>query len=93
MKAAMKARRPSPAETVKIATEIAPTSPPAQMTQPDRPVTFTMRLKASTLAAIEASAKRDNATLKQRIMRALDRDGVEVAAADLEDGTPRRRAA
>lgn len=92
MKPALKPR-PSPAEAVKIATQTAPTAPPAQMSRPDRPATFTMRLKTSTLAAIEASARQDGATLKQRIMRALERDGVEIAASDLEDGTPRRRAA
>ena len=85
--------RPSPAEAVKIATETAPTLPPAQITQPDRPATFTMRLKASTLAAIEAGARQQRMTLKQRIMHALERDGVEVAPADLEDGTPRRHRA
>lgn len=93
MRAPLKQRKPSPAEVVRIATETAPTLPPAQMPLVDKPATFTMRLKASTLAAIEAAARQEGATLKQRIMRAVERDGIEVAASDLEDGTPRRRAA
>jgi hypothetical protein len=52
-----------------------------------------MRLKASTIAAIETKARAEGGTLKQIICRALAEAGVQVAAADLEDGTPRRRAA
>jgi hypothetical protein len=52
-----------------------------------------LRLKASTIAAIETRARADGGTLKQVICRALAEAGVQVAAADLEDGTPRRRAA
>ena len=89
----MKQRKPTPDEAVRIATETAPRLPPAQMPQLDRPVTFTMRLKSGTLAAIEASARQQGVTLKQRIMHALAADGVEVVPADLADGTPRRRAA
>jgi hypothetical protein len=89
----LKRLKPTPAETGRIATETAPTLPPAQMPQADRPVTFTMRLKSGTLSAIETSARREGVTLKQRIMRALAADGIEVVPTDLEDGTPRRRAA
>jgi hypothetical protein len=46
-----------------------------------------------SLAALEARAKTDGATLKQVICRALLDAGVEVAPADLEDGMPRRRVA
>jgi hypothetical protein len=85
--------RPTPAEAVRIATETAPTLPPTLMSQTDKPATFTMRLKSGTLSAIEASARQEGVTLKQRIMRALAADGIEVVPIDLEDGTPRRRAA
>ena len=59
----------------------------------DRSQAFNMRLRVSTLAALEARARADRATLKQVICRALAEAGVDVAAADLEDGTPRRRTA
>lgn len=92
MKHAMKPR-PSPSEAVRIATEAAPHFPPAQLESADRTRSFTTRLRTSTLAAIEARAKADGATLKQVICRALAEAGIAVAPADLEDGTPRRRAA
>ena len=47
----------------------------------------------STLAAVEARARQDGMTLKQVICRALVDASIDVAAADLEDGTPRRRMA
>jgi hypothetical protein len=93
VRAPLKQRKPTPDEAVRIATETAPRLPPAQMPQMERPVTFTMRLKSGTLSAIEASARREGVTLKQRIMHALAADGIEVVPTDLEDGTPRRRAA
>lgn len=92
MKPALKSRpRPSPAETVRIATEAAPHHPPARVESVERSIPFNTRLRASTVAAIEAKAKADGATMKQVICRALADAGVAVAAADLEDGTPRRR--
>lgn len=94
MKASLKPRaRPSPDEAVRIAAAAAPSLPPTRLVPEDRTQAFNMRLKASTIAAIDARAKTDGATLKQVICRALADAGVGVAAADLEDGTPRRRAA
>jgi hypothetical protein len=93
MKPQMKSRRPSPAEAVRIAAETAPTLPPARLAQADRTTGFNMRLRMSTLAALDARARQDGATLKQVICRGLAELGVAVAPADLEDGTPRRRVA
>jgi hypothetical protein len=93
MKAQLKPRRSSPDEAVRIAAEVAPSQPPAKLPQQDRATAFNMRLRMSTLAAIEARARQDGATLKQVICRGLAELGVAVAPADLEDGTPRRRAA
>ena len=94
MKPAMKPRtRPTPDETVRIASEAAPHFPPARLTQEDRSQSFNTRLRASTIAAIEARAQTEGATMKQVICRALEAAGIAVAPADLEDGTPRRRAA
>jgi hypothetical protein len=94
MKPPLKPRaRPSPAEAVRIASAAAPQHPPARIENGDRSQAFNTRLRTSTLAAIETRAKAEGATLKQVICRALAAAGVEVAPADLEDGTPRRRAA
>jgi hypothetical protein len=78
---------------LRIAVEAAPTLPPARLPQEDKATAFNMRLRVSTLAAVEARARQEGATLKQVICRALAGAGVDVAPADLEDGTPRRRAA
>jgi hypothetical protein len=94
MKTPLKSRvRLSPDEAVRIAAEIAPNLPPTRLTNDDKAQSFNTRLRASTIAAIEARARAQGATLKQVICRALSDAGIEVAPADLEDGTPRRRAA
>jgi hypothetical protein len=92
MKASLKSR-PSPAEAVRLAAEAAPSLPPARLANGDKAQSFNTRLRASTIAAIEARARAEGATLKQVICRALAKAGIEVAPADLEDGTPRRREA
>ena len=94
MKTPLKQRaRLSPDEAVRIAAETAPTLPPTRLASEDKSRTFNTRLRDSTIAAIEARARADGATLKQIICRALADAGIEVAPADLKDGTPRRRAA
>jgi len=94
MKTPLKSRiRLSPDDAIRIAAETAPGLPPARMASSDKAQSFNMRLRTSTIAAIEARAKADGATLKQVICRALADAGIAVAPADLEDGTPRRRAA
>jgi hypothetical protein len=60
------------------------------MVPEDRAQSFNTRLRGSTIAAIDARAKAEGATLKQVICRAPAGAGIEVAPADLEDGTPRR---
>jgi hypothetical protein len=94
MKTPLKSRiRLSPDEAVRIAAQTAPSLPPTRVTTDDKAQSFNTRLRASTIAAIEARARAEGATLKQVICRALSDAGIEVAPADLEDGTPRRRAA
>jgi hypothetical protein len=94
MKTPLKSRvRLSPDEAVRIAAETAPSLPPTRLTSDDKAQSFNTRLRASTIAAIEARARAEGVTLKQVICRALSNAGIEVAPADLEDGTPRRRAA
>jgi len=94
MKASLKPRRPSPDEALAIATNTAPQQPPAQIAEPsmaDNPTTFNLRIRRSTVSAIEATAKERGLTMKQVVAHALQAAGVTVAAADLEDRTPRRR--
>jgi len=94
MKASLKPRRPSPDEALAIATSTAPQQPPAQINEPlmaDTPTTLNLRIRRSTVSAIEATAKERGLTMKQVVAQALQAAGVTVAAADLEDRTPRRR--
>jgi hypothetical protein len=59
----------------------------------DRAAPFNMRLRLSSIAKIEARARKDGVSLKLVVSRALAAYGIEMAPSDLEDGTPRRRAA
>lgn len=100
MKAPLKARRPTPAEALAIVDQAAPSQPPAQRAEREQeaqevardvPTTLNLRLRYSTVAAIEQAARRNKLTLKLVVTQALQAAGVEVAAADLEDRTPRRK--
>ena len=88
----IRTNRGSDMKSVRIASRAADLLP-VRLTQEDRSQSFNTRLRASTIAAIEARAQADGATMKQVICRGLAAIGVAVAPADLEDGTPRRRAA
>lgn len=52
---------------------------------------LTVRLRQSTLDAVLASSEKRGVTLKQVLTHALRDAGIKVAAADLEDRTPRRK--
>ena len=94
MKPPLKARRPSPAEALAIATSAAPAQPPAQIAgraPDDGPPTLNLRMRRCTVAAIEAAARERGQTMKQVVSHALAAAGVLVAPEDLEDRTPRRR--
>lgn len=87
----LKPRRPSPDEALTIATQTAPTLPPAQLQDADRTATLNMRLRGITIAAVTEAARARGMTIKQVVCRALADAGIKVAPADLEDRTPRRR--
>lgn len=101
MKAPLKPRRPSPEEALAIVSQTAPTQPPAKVVQAllpepvedkaDPRTTLNLRIRQSTIIAIEESARKQGLTLKQVVTQALQAAGVRVAPADLEDRTPRRR--
>jgi len=83
--------RPSAGEALRIAAVQAPSLPPTRTALTDRPTTLNLRLRNSTVAAITAIARERGLTQKQLVCRALAAAGIAVAAADLEDRTPRRR--
>lgn len=83
--------RPSVAETLRAVAQHAPSLPPVQLDAADRPTTLNLRVRISTLRAVEAEARKRGLTMKQLVAQGLRELGVEVAAADLEDRTPRRR--
>ena len=83
--------RPSAEEALRITAIQVPSLPPAQMTAEDRPTTLNLRVRESTIAALTERARMEGHTLKQVVCLALAEAGVAVAAADLEDRTPRRR--
>lgn len=83
--------RPPAEEALRISAQQAPMLPPAQLAADDRATTLNLRLRTSTVAALARMAKETGQTQKQVVCRALADAGVEVAAGDLEDKTPRRR--
>jgi hypothetical protein len=83
--------RPSAGEALRIAAVQAPLLPPTRATLADRPTTLNLRLRNSTVTSITAIARERGLTQKQLVCRALAAAGIAVAAADLEDRTPRRR--
>ena len=103
MKAPLKPRRPSPDEALAIAASTAPQQPPTQVQQvelpkpativapSDIPTTLNLRMRRSSVMAVEAAAKAKGMTMKQVIGHALKAAGVPIAEADLEDRTPRRK--
>lgn len=95
MKAPLKPRggavRPSPEEVLRAASIGSPALPPAQVVAEDRPTTLNLRVRASTVAALAAAAQERGLTMKQLVAQGLDAIGVRVAAADLEDRTPKRK--
>jgi hypothetical protein len=82
--------RPAPADVLVVAAQIAPTQPPAQIETLDRPTTLNLRFRESSVGAITATAQARRLTIKQVIAQALADAGVALAAADMEDRTPRR---
>lgn len=83
--------RPSAEEALRIAAVEAPGLPPARVTVDDRPTTLNLRLRMSTVTALTAKARAEGLTQKQVVCQALAAAGLDVASADLEDRTPRRK--
>ena len=92
LKPRVTAVRPSPEEVLRAAAIAAPAQPPAQMPVQDRPATLNLRMRESTVAGLAAATRDRGLTMKQVVCQALADAGVEVAPADLEDRTPRRKA-
>lgn len=82
--------RPSPEDALIIASQTAPSQPPAELPLNDRATTLNLRVRERTIAAILEVAKDRGLTMKQVVCQALASAGVSVAASDLEDRTPKR---
>jgi len=82
--------RPSPEDALAIASQTAPAQPPAQLSPGDRATTLNLRVRGGTVAAILKAAEERGLTMKQVVCQSLASAGVPVAAADLEDRTPKR---
>lgn len=78
-------------EALRISTQQAPSLPPAQMGAEDRSTTLNLRVRMRTIAGLAKRVQETGLTQKQVVMSALQSAGVEVAAEDLEDRTPRRK--
>jgi predicted HicB family RNase H-like nuclease len=76
---------------VRVAAEAASRLPPARVSAEDKPTTLNLRVRTSTVAALAAEAEARGLTMKQLVAQGLEAIGVQVAAADLEDRTPKRR--
>ena len=74
---------PSRQEPAPVAPTLVPPVDPA--------TTLNLRVRTSTIEALMETAKGRGLTMKQVVCHALDAAGVKVAAADLEDRTPRRK--
>jgi hypothetical protein len=83
--------RPSAEEALQVVASHAPSLPPVQITTQDGPTTLNLRMRRSTVTALTNEAKARGLTIKQVVANGLRAVGVNVAAADLEDRTPRRR--
>lgn len=84
-------RRLPPEEALRISVQEAPMLPPTRVEAEDRPTTLNLRLRTSTVEAIARHAKERGLTQKQIVCQALADAGVEIAAEDLENRTPRRK--
>jgi hypothetical protein len=91
MKALKPRPRPSAEEALQAVAKHAPSLPPMQLEMPDRPTTLNLRMRQSTVAALTAAAKARGMTMKQLVAAGIQSVGIEVAPADLEDRTPRRK--
>jgi hypothetical protein len=83
--------RPSAEEALQAVANHAPSLPPVRIAILDRPTTLNLRMRQSTVTALLAAAKARGVTMKQLIAEGIRSLGIEVAPADLEDRTPRRK--
>jgi len=75
-----------------LAATSAPSLPPAAMPRTSSEMT-NLRLSSSLIDELDAAARAEGTTRKVIVTRALAAAGYHVPARDLEDRTPRRRAA
>ena len=83
--------RPTAEEALRAVAAQAPSLPPATIEKADRPTTLNLRFRRSTVDAIAAASAQRGMTMKQVIAQGVRALGIQIADADLEDRTPRRR--
>ena len=91
MKALKPRARPTAEEALQAVASHAPSLPPVRLEIPDRPTTLNLRMRQSTVSALTVAAKARGLTMKQLVAQGIQSIGIEVAPADLEDRTPRRK--
>jgi hypothetical protein len=76
-----------------VASDAGRSLPPAMVRPDRRTVMVNVKMSEAAAIALAERAKADGITQKQFICRALEAAGVPMDPLDLEDRTPRRRAA
>lgn len=74
-------------EALEAARRVAPQLPPAEIEPKDQSVNHNMRVRKSTLRALGKAAAESGMSVKQFIMSAVAEKGVNVAPADLVNGS------
>jgi len=77
----------------RVAAEAERSEPPAVVRTPRRTVMVNIKLAESSAIDLARKAAAAGITQKQWIARALEASGIEIDPLDLQDRTPRRRAA
>jgi hypothetical protein len=76
-----------------VASDAGPSLPPGRVRRDRRSVMVNVKMDEAAAIALAKRAKAEGITQKQFICRALEAAGVPMDPRDLEDRTPRRRAA
>lgn len=85
-----KSLAPPPAAVLAAARRVDPQAPSAITTPGDPTAALNLRLRVSTILALEQTAQATGRTMKLVLMEALQAAGIEVAAVDLEDRSPEK---
>jgi hypothetical protein len=88
-----RAKAPTADQLRQVASDAGRSLPPATVRPERRTVMVNVKMSEEAAIALAERAKAEGITQKQLICRALEAAGVPMDPLDLEDRTPRRRAA